>query len=168
MADICKILIRELLMIIRKMKHEDLENTSIIHQQVFTRQRASLQWLSCNFNAFPRFLIYVAEFEGELLGYIIWAQKSGFRPEAIVDLEQIAVMPKAQGKGLGGKLIRESLAMLREQLIKQNSVLKHVTVSTRADNLAQRLYKKELGAKVEATISNLYSADEVFMIARNV
>ena len=41
-------------------------------------------------------------------------------------------------------------------------------VTTRADNAAQRLYKRVLGAEVEATITNLYSADEVIMIARNV
>ncbi|MEF1228663.1 N-acetyltransferase, partial [Vibrio fortis] len=33
---------------------------------------------------------------------------------------------------------------------------------------AQQLYKSTLGAEVETTISNLYSADEVLMIARNV
>ena len=153
---------------IRKIKAEDLEYASKIHQQAFSRQRLSLEWLTCNFNAFPRFMMYVAVLDGEVVGFIIWAQKSGFRPESIMDLEQIGVLPKMQGKGIGGKLIKESLKLVCKQLAEQDSILKHVTVSTRADNQAKRLYEKELGAKVEATISNLYSADEVFMIARNV
>jgi len=41
-------------------------------------------------------------------------------------------------------------------------------VSTRADNYAQSFYKKVLGAKVEATIKNLFSDDEIYMVARNV
>ncbi len=36
------------------------------------------------------------------------------------------------------------------------------------DNYAQQIYQKLLGAEVEMTIKSLYSADEVFMIARNV
>lgn len=41
-------------------------------------------------------------------------------------------------------------------------------VNTRADNFAQTLNKKTLGAEVEVTIPDLYSADEVIMIARYV
>jgi hypothetical protein len=41
-------------------------------------------------------------------------------------------------------------------------------VTTRADNFAQKLYKKALNVKTEATIADLYSADEVFMIRRNI
>lgn len=33
---------------------------------------------------------------------------------------------------------------------------------------AQSLYRSALGAEVVATIADLYSADEVFMLARNV
>ena len=65
-------------------------------------------------------------------------------------------------------MIQDSLQLVKAQLNKQNSVLKHVIVSTRADNQAQRLYEKELAAVVEATITNLYSADEVFMVARDI
>jgi hypothetical protein len=38
----------------------------------------------------------------------------------------------------------------------------------RSDNHAQRLYAATLNASVEATIRNLYSADEVVMIAQNI
>jgi hypothetical protein len=40
-------------------------------------------------------------------------------------------------------------------------------VTTRTDNHAQRLYRKALGATPEAVIQDLYSADEVIMVARN-
>ncbi|BCE02611.1 GNAT family N-acetyltransferase [Marinicellulosiphila megalodicopiae] len=153
---------------IRQANRQDLIELAQVHKQVFTRQQLSFEWLECNLNAFPRCLFYVVEINDEIIGFIIWSQKSGFRPEAILDLEQIAILTDYQGQGLGAKLIEESLVLVKQQLAKQDSILKHITVSTRADNQAQRLYKKVLGAEIEATIKNLYSADEVFMIARNV
>jgi hypothetical protein len=45
--------------------------------------------------------------------------------------------------------------------------IKHIYVTTRADNDARKLYQSVLKAETEFTIPNLYSADEVMMIARN-
>ncbi len=155
-------------MLIRLMKKEDLLDTSNVHKAAFVRQKNSFEWLECNLNAAPRFLNFVAESNGEVVGYIIWVQKSGFRPEAVLELEQLAVSPNFQGKGIGRKLIKESLPLVKQHLLSNDSILKHILVTTRADNYAQELYKSTLNAKVETTISNLYSADEVLMIARNV
>jgi ribosomal protein S18 acetylase RimI-like enzyme len=101
-------------------------------------------------------------------GYIIWAQKSGFRSEVVLELDQLAIHPDFQGKGFGKQLIMQSLAMVKKTLTSRDAVLKHIIVTTRADNFAQALYKKTLGAEVETVIRNLYSADEVLMLARNV
>lgn len=150
------------------MNESDLSGAALVHQLAFVRQRFSYEWLECNFRAFPRYLIFVAEINNEIAGYIIWFQKSGFRPKVVLELEQLAVKPDFQGKGIGRKLIMNSLPLVREQLALKNSVLKHIVVTTRADNHAQELYKNTLGAEVEAIISNLYSADEVLMVARNI
>ncbi len=153
---------------IRLMTHADLEGASQVHRTAFVRQKQSFEWLECNLNAAPRFINIVAEEHGEILGYIIWMQKSGFRPEAVLELEQLAVAEHAQGKGIGKRLITQSLPIVKQQLANNGSTLKHVLVTTRADNFAQQLYKQTLDAEIETTISNLYSADEVLMIARNV
>lgn len=153
---------------IRPIKQEDLPAVSLIHQKVFLRQMLSDKWIECNFNAFPRFLIYVAQIEESIIAYIIWNQKSGFRPEVVLELEQIAVLNEYQGQGVGKAIIEKSLPMLKMQLAKHDSVLKHIMISTRADNQAQKLYADVLGATTEATITNLYSADEVLMVARDV
>jgi len=155
-------------LIIRLMTEKDLPSAALVHKSAFVRQNYSNEWLECNLNAFPRYLIYVADIDNEIVGYIIWVQKSGFRPEAVLELEQLAVMPNYQGNGIGRKLIVESLPQVKSQLALKQSILKHVLVTTRADNYAQELYKSTLGAEVETTISNLYSADEVLMIARNI
>lgn len=155
-------------MIIRSITVGDLSQTAKIHKETFIRQTLSYEWLECTLKAFPRMLSYVAIINGMVAGYIIWSQKSGFRPEAIMELEQLAVQPTLQSQGIGKALIKQSLHLVRMQLTSQGSNLKHVVVTTRADNYAQALYKKVLGAQVEATVADLYSADEVFMVARNI
>ena len=153
---------------VRLMEKTDLDNVAEIHRLTFVRQQNSLQWIQCYFNAFPRFLNFVAEKEGKILGYIIWIQKSGFRPQAVIELEQLAVSSNFQNQGVGRQLITESLALVNNHLSLNGSTLKHILVTTRADNFAQQLYKSTLGAEIETTITNLYSDDEVLMIARNV
>jgi len=155
-------------LIIRPVEQQDLQAIARVHQQAFVRQKESYQWLECSFNASPRFMLFTAEDSSGLVGYIIWSQKSGFRPEVVLELEQIAVLPDKHGQGIGQALILQSLPFVRQQLAQREAVLKHIIVTTRADNQAQHLYRKTLGAEVESTISDLYSADEVIMIARHI
>jgi hypothetical protein len=65
-------------------------------------------------------------------------------------------------------LIERSLPFVKHQLESRGASLKNILVTTRTDNSAQKLYASSLGAEVETTIKNLYSADEVVMIARNI
>lgn len=136
-----------------------------VHRQAFSRQRDSEVWVRATLAAWPRMLVYVLLRGGEVVGYIFWAQKSGIRPAAVVELDQIAVLSEWRGRGLGEMLLRESLARVKAELEANDQVLESVLVSTRADNQAQRLYEKVLGAKVVASVHNLYSATEVFMVA---
>ena len=69
---------------------------------------------------------------------------------------------------MGTAIIQGSLPLVSAQLASRGATLKHVLVTTRSDNHAQRLYRKTLGAEVEAELKNLYSSDEVILIARNV
>jgi predicted N-acetyltransferase YhbS len=154
---------------IRPLQQQDIENTARVHKAAFVRQEMSNEWIRSNSKAFPRIQYYVAENQDkEIVGYIHWSQKSGFRREVVLELEQLAVVPQYHGKGIGTKLIKESLPQVNCQLATRGAEIKHVIVTTRSDNHAQKLYKKTIGAEVEATISNLYSADEVFMVARNI
>jgi ribosomal protein S18 acetylase RimI-like enzyme len=110
---------------------------------------------------------YVAELAQRPCGFVLWTEKSGLRAEVVLELEQIAVDAQLQKQGIGTALILESLPQVASELASRGARLKHVLISTRADNAAQRLYRKTLGAEVEATLQSLYSADEVVMIARD-
>ena len=153
---------------IREMSSFDIENVSFIHEKSFERQTKSLEWITCNFKAYPRIQYYVADIEGRLVGYIQWIQKSGFRSKVVLELEQMAVLPEFRNKGIGKSLISKSLPLIKHHLEINDVKLKHIIVTTRADNNAQDLYSKVLGAKVVATISSLYSADEVIMVSSEV
>ncbi|WP_211091879.1 GNAT family N-acetyltransferase [Vibrio agarilyticus] len=146
----------------------DLTKVAQIHAQAFVRQGHSQEWIECLFNGFPHHLIYVAERENALMGFIVWSQRSGFRQEVVLELEQLAVAQEYQRQGVARQLITASLPLIKVQLAKREASLKHVIVNTRVDNFAQQLYRDALGAEIAATISDLYSADEVFMIARNI
>ncbi len=154
---------------IRQFNIKDLSKTAEVHKAAFVRQQLSKEWIASNSKAYPRVQYFVAENKNnEIVGYIHWCQKGGFRPEVVLELEQLAVHPDFQGKGIGTKLILDSLPQVKEQLATRGASIKHVIVTTRVDNDAQKLYKKTIGAEVEATIRNLYSADELFMISRNI
>jgi ribosomal protein S18 acetylase RimI-like enzyme len=151
------------------MHRDDTSEAASIHSQQFARQRHSENWVSCNFAAFPRIMMFVARNEKDrVIGYIQWIQKSGFRQNAVIELEQIAVYQDYQGIGIEETLIRESLSSVRDYLSDSHSQLKAILVTTGAENKAQELYKNTLDAKVVAVIKGLYAHDEVTMMAKDV
>lgn len=155
--------------IILPMHHEDIEVAAKIHSEAFPRQHSSKKWIASNFSAYPRTMMFVARDEQDnVIGYIQWIHKSGFRKDAVIELEQIAVLNKNQNQGVATKLIIESLADVKSYLDDTKSRLKSILITTRADNKAQELYKEVLGAKTVSTIKDLYSADEVLMIANSL
>ena len=160
----------DLSVIITHMNRDDILAVAKVHSQQFPRQHNSSLWISCNFSAFPRIMLFIARDEkGHVVGYIQWIQKSGFRKESVIELEQIAVLKKHQGNGIGTKLVKESLSFIKDYLNDSNSILKSVLVTTRTDNAAaQALYKKALGAEEIAVIKGLYSHDEVIMLVHGI
>lgn len=153
---------------IRQMLLEDVSKVAKVHEETFLRQTLSRKWISCNFQAFPRIRYFVAEIDQDVVGYVQWTEKSGFRMDVVLELEQIAVTPTMQNKKIGTALILQSLPLIKNELNQRGATIRSILVCTRSDNNAQKLYVKTLRAKVVATIHNLFSADEVLMLARNV
>lgn len=152
---------------IRRAIGSDVSSISAIHREAFPRQQESEVWVAATLSAVPRMLSFVAEQEAShVVGYVFWSQKSGIRPSAVLELDQVAVLSQFRSKGIAKRLIEESLAIIKSDLQKNQQLVKSVLVSTRADNPAQRLYAQVLGAKVVATIEGLYSGNEVLMLAK--
>jgi ribosomal protein S18 acetylase RimI-like enzyme len=153
---------------IRAYRGADLEAVAAIHSVSFPRQLHSREWIAANARGHPKTRLYVAESDGQVVGFLMWSEKSGFRTQAVVELAQIAVAPEHRRQGIAEALIRRSLPEVEKELAARSATLKAVFVSTRTDNAAQELYRKTLGAEVEATIASLYSGDEVLMVARRL
>ena len=153
---------------IRVLTKADLDAAAIVHAEAFSTQKRSKEWLACALASYPRSLCYVLEQADEVCAYIIWTQKSGFRAEVILDLEQLAVLPRCHNQGLGQTLIKASLEQVKAKIAERGAIVKHILVSTGASNHAQKLYRKVLGVEIEATLSGLYSEDEVIMVAKNI
>ena len=151
------------------MRKDDIASMVKIYLDCFKGMKNSedvKKWIICNFNAYPRMQYFVAEVENRVVGYILWVEKGGFRKEAVLELEQIGVLSDFRGKGIGSKLVIESLEEMKKYLNDRGSRLKLVEVTTGTSNQAQKLYSKTLNAKPECTIRDLYRGDELIMIAR--
>jgi ribosomal protein S18 acetylase RimI-like enzyme len=155
------------MIIIRQYCDNDLSHVARIHAEAFPRQGRSEEWVQCNARAYPRMRYYVSESNGEITGYILWVEKSGFRAQVVLELEQIAVKAEFQSQGIGAALIETSLNEASSNIVSRGAILGTVLVTTRSDNQAQRLYRKVLGAEVAAIVLSLFSGDEVLMIARD-
>lgn len=94
------------------MDDKDLKEASLVHKEAFERQCLFYEWLECNLNAYHRIICYVV-IKNSIAGYIIWSQKSGFRRQTVLEVEQIAILKKDHGQVIGRKLIEDSLPNVR-------------------------------------------------------
>ena len=146
---------------IQKAQASDIQHLAKIHQLTFIRQKDSYQWILSTFSAYPRYICYVLKCDEHISGYIFWAQKSGFRPEVILELDQMAIHPEFQRKGLSKRLIEESLIFLQEELMQNHQSIKNILVNTSYDNFAKKIYEDVLAAKEVAIITDLFRLPEV-------
>ena len=150
---------------VQKAQYDYVERIVQIHGLAFIRQKDSYQWVVSTLSAYPRYICYVIYVEDQIAGYIFWSQKSGFRTEVILELDQIAIHPNFQAKGLSKFLIINSLKMLDVELHQNEQIIKKILVSTSKDNFAKKLYQDVLAAKEVAVISDLFQLPEVYLIS---
>jgi ribosomal protein S18 acetylase RimI-like enzyme len=147
-------------------KTTDLAAIAAVHAACFERQQRSKDWIACQLSAFPSKRVFKFVEGAQIVGYAIWSEKSGFRSQAVVELEQVGVTPDKRGAGIASVLITQSLAALKGAIAERGACIRAVMVTTRADNTAQCLYRKTLGAEIVATLPKLFGvADEVIMLA---
>ncbi|MEH6567010.1 MAG: GNAT family N-acetyltransferase [Halopseudomonas sp.] len=150
------------------MQRNDLAAAMQVHQHAFGRAAQSPYWIEVTLEAFPRFLCFVAADAGQVLGYLIWSQKHGYRDEATVELDQIAVLPEHVGDEVARQLIEESMPHVSAQLASQGICVKHINVSLREDEHLHRPYQTALDVEVATAIAGLYRLDETLMAAKDM
>jgi ribosomal protein S18 acetylase RimI-like enzyme len=147
----------------------DIASIAEIGSEAFSglrpRERA-LEWVKSCFVAGPRTEYWVAEDASGIVGYILWVEKGGFRVDAVIELEQVAIRAAYRGRGIGIRLIRESIIGVEQRLTRRGSRLKLVEVTTGSEQNALEFYRKALGAKVVAQIPDYFRGTEYILIAR--
>lgn len=154
---------------IKRATEKEIQSIAMVASACFSGMKdlkSAKRWVRGNFLGFPRMQYFIAKNKKLVVGFILWMEKGGFRKESVIELEQIAVLPDCQGKGIGTKLIKESLKEVKKYLKERKSKLKLIEVTTGTTNEAQRLYKKTLGAEVETIVKDLFRGDEVIMFSR--
>lgn len=156
---------------IRRANKDDLLAIAEVATQAFSGLRPfhlARKWVRACYSASSRMEYWVAEVANppQLVGYILWIEKGGFRKEAVFELEQIAVRADFRGRGMGAKLIRTSLKGLESRLRRRGSALKLVEITTGSTQNALTFYRRVLGARPVAKIPSFFRGDEYILIAR--
>ncbi|MGI0131390.1 MAG: GNAT family N-acetyltransferase [Thermoplasmata archaeon] len=147
----------------------DLDEIAAIGSEAFSGLRPAAdgrRWVASCWRASPRMQYWVAVRSGAVIAYILWLEKGGFRREAVLELEQVAVRPALRGQGVGEALIRGSLEGLRVALRARGSRLKLVEVTTGSEQGAVGFYARVLGTEVAGQIPDFFRGDEFILIAR--
>ncbi|MEM0365028.1 MAG: GNAT family N-acetyltransferase [Candidatus Nitrosocaldus sp.] len=155
---------------IRAMVEQDIPSVARIYLENFKGMKSYddvVRWMVMKHRSKPVCMYYIAMLGEEHVGYILWTEHGGFRSNAVLELEQIAVAKRYQGRGIGGMLVVESLKDVCRYLHERGSELKLVIVTTSNSNTnAKRFYGKVLNAKEEAVLHDIYGSDELIMVAR--
>ncbi len=154
---------------IRPAREEDLGTLAEIGAEAFSGMRpvaVAERWFRACWAAQPRMRYWVAERPGGVVGYILWMEKGGFRAEAVVELEQVAVRSAERDRGIGGELVRKSLDELMARIASEGRKVKLVEVTTGSEQGAIEFYRRTLGAEVVAQVPGLFRGDEYILIAR--
>lgn len=149
--------------VVRKAEKTDSSSIAEMYSRCFEREKMHEIWVEANMNAFPRYAYYVAEQNAKPVGYACWVVKSGFRDRAVVELEQVGVLPQYSGKGIGKSLLLQSFEKFREHLMGLSIEVKAVYVTTREGNFAEDLYTKLFNIERQGVIKNYGSGDEVVL-----
>ena len=151
------------------MREEDINQVARIYLQCFKGMqefKLAKKWVTLRHNSFPTSQFFVATLNKKIVGYIQWVELGGFRKDAVLELEQIAVSPDHQGQGIGEKLVKESLKQVSSYLRHRKSTIKLIKVTTATTSEAQKFYRKILKAKPVAVIPDFFRSDEAILIAR--
>ena len=156
--------------VVRPAQEADLDGIASVGSEAFSGLRPladGRRWVDACWRAAPRMKYWVAELRGEIVGYILWIEKGGFRRDAVLELEQVAVRASVRGRGIGEALIRASLGALRGELAARGSHLKLVEVTTGSEQGAIGFYARVLGTEIAARIPDFFRGDEYILIARD-
>jgi len=153
---------------VRQIEQSEANCLNEIYAACFPNEILQDEWIKSNMCSYPRMVYYVAECDEEIIGYAHWSVKSGFRSHSIVELEQVAVMPKYGRRGIGEYLLKQSFLQYKAHLSLLGVAIKGIYITTREGNFAENLYKRIFSVERQGIINNYGSGNEVILFKRYV
>ena len=144
---------------------DDIKDIATVHEKVFIRQQSSLLYIKCVLSAYPLFRMFVFD-DTRIKGYAIWAEKSGFREQTVIELVQVGIIPECQNKGIGSQLLLTSLELTKQQIHKRGGTIGSIIITTSDDNPAITLYKRLFDVELCGAIPNIFKHPELILVAK--
>lgn len=153
-------------MTIRQANKSNINGISKVYAVCFPREVNHEIWVTSCFNSYPKSVYYVCMDNNDTQGYILWSVRNGFRANAIIELEQLAVHPEQAGHGIGRKLISESFKLFKSHVAGLGLDVGSVMVTTSEGNYAEKLYKSTLGVTRNGIIEGYGSGNELVLFKK--
>lgn len=144
----------------------NIDDISNVYSVCFPRESNHQVWINACFNSYPKSVYYIFMDDNQVLGYILWSVKNGFRSNSIIELDQIAVRPEQAGKGIGRQLIVQSLLLFKSHLASLGLDVGAVMVTTCEGNYAEKLYTSTLGVTRTGIVQGYGSGNELILFKK--
>jgi len=129
-------------------REEDLPLAAeIVQKEIYDElsQGEMEDWLR-NSGNYPYVQSFVAEKAGEVIGFISWRLSNLRGQQIIMEIDMIAVRAKHQRKGLGNRLIQQTLEKVKSIWKKGDLEIVTIRAETDGDNrVARNFFSKTLG-----------------------
>ena len=118
-------------------------------------------WIEKHMLLDPFGLVTVAELENEIVGFVLYFMIGGL--SGVVHIEQVAVSPSFQKKGIGTTMMSKSEDILRNLLSeKLDTNLKKLVLTTSSENPGSHKLYKNQGYKMVVNLGEMFfSGDEI-------
>ena len=107
----------------------------------------------------------VAEENGKIIGIVTWLMH-GLPKHQLCELDRIAVLPEARGKGLAQELVKQLIIDVNKEYKKYGWKLRKLYLLTHTDNTRAQDFYKKVGFKQEATLKeHFYKGKDEYMMS---
>jgi ribosomal protein S18 acetylase RimI-like enzyme len=133
-------------LIIRKAKDGEIrEIAEICRDEIYNELSLDwvLDWLKSITHPYLQY--FIAEEDGEIVGFIDWTLYDRYGQQVMLEISLMAVKEERQRKGIGTRLVEESLEKIKEFWATQSLRIVMFMVETEDENeAAQKFYNKIL------------------------
>jgi len=143
---------------IRQMRKEEFEEVArICHEEIY--DELSFEWIRDWLRSYghPYLQFFVAEKSGKLVGTIAWGVSDRYGDELMWELSFIAVKDDYKRKGIGRRLVVETLEMLKESWDEQGLKSAMMMVEAEKENReASKFYDAVLHPCQKVSVPNVW------------